>query len=80
MGGSREKAYRFSFLTTSKAIVAYQLYLKLGYKDATEFPSTQKIIKKRKVEEEGENEKKPSVDWKKFWSYTTNSRQIKLAL
>jgi len=61
-----EKAYRFSFLTTSKAIVAYQLYLKLGYKDATEFPSAQKIIKERKVEEEGKDEKKPSVNWNKI--------------
>jgi len=60
-----EKAYRFSFLITSKAIVAYQFYRKLGYKDATEVPSAQKIIKKKKTEDKKEKGKKMAVDWNK---------------
>jgi len=60
-----EKAYRFSFLTTSKAIIAYQFYRKLGYKDATEFPSAQKIIKSRKIEKKEKNEIK-EIDWNRM--------------
>lgn len=59
----REKSYRFSFLVTSKALVAYQLYLKFGYRDAVEFPSVQKIIRRRKGEQCEQREEKSSVDW-----------------
>ncbi|RLI21176.1 hypothetical protein DRO54_04395 [Candidatus Bathyarchaeota archaeon] len=62
----REKAYRFSFLTTSKAIVAYHLYQKLGYKDATEFPSVQKITKGRGVEGKEKSKEKALVNWNKI--------------
>ena len=42
------KHYRFSLLTTSPTIVAYNLYKKLGYFDVTSFPGAYKVIAKKK--------------------------------
>lgn len=50
-----EKHYRFSFLTTSPTIVAYDLYSKLGYFDVTSFPGAYKVIVRKKKK----NMKKP---------------------
>jgi GNAT superfamily N-acetyltransferase len=46
----REKSYRFSFLNTSPAIVAYALYKKLGYIDLIEYPSAYRVVKNKKTE------------------------------
>lgn len=49
--------YRFSFLTTSQSMIAYNFYRKLGYDDAIEFPSSYKFVEKkpsRKREKENE--------------------------
>ncbi|HVP17124.1 MAG TPA: GNAT family N-acetyltransferase [candidate division Zixibacteria bacterium] len=43
-----EKHYRFSFLTTSPTIVAYDLYRKLGYFDVASFPGAYKVVVKKK--------------------------------
>lgn len=43
-----EKHCRFSFLTTSPTIVAYDLYTKLGYFDVTSFPGAYKVTAKKK--------------------------------
>lgn len=43
----REKGYRFSFLATSHTIVAYEMYLKLGYTDVLERPSAYKVLKQK---------------------------------
>jgi predicted acetyltransferase len=43
----REKGYRFSFLGTSRTIVAHSFYEKLGYTDLFECPSAYKIVKAR---------------------------------
>ena len=52
-----EKGYRLSLLNTSPTIVAYAMYRKLGYADASYFPSAYKLMgtnkpkaKKQKVE------------------------------
>jgi predicted acetyltransferase len=45
----KEKGYQFSFLNTSPNLVAYSLYKKLGYSDATSYPSAYKIIKPKKT-------------------------------
>ncbi|MGD0159891.1 MAG: GNAT family N-acetyltransferase [Candidatus Bathyarchaeia archaeon] len=45
-----EKHYRFSFLTTSPTLVAYDLYKKLGYFDVASFPGAYKVtVKKKRV-------------------------------
>jgi len=38
------KGYRFSFLNTSRALVAYSLYEKLGYSDVYSYPSVYKVL------------------------------------
>lgn len=43
-----EKNYRFSLLTTSPTIVAYDLYTKLGYFDVTSFPGAYKVMVSKK--------------------------------
>jgi predicted acetyltransferase len=55
----REKGYRFSFLGTSRTIVAHSFYEKLGYADLFECPSAYKIMKARatKPAAQGKSEK-----------------------
>lgn len=43
----REKGYHFSFLTTSRALVAHSFYEKLGYTDLFECPSAYKTMRAR---------------------------------
>ena len=43
------KGYRFSFLNTSRALVAYSLYKKLGYSDVYSYPSVYKVLKDKKA-------------------------------
>lgn len=46
----RSKRYRFSFLSTSHALVAHALYEKLGYSDLIEYPSVYKVFHDKKAE------------------------------
>jgi predicted acetyltransferase len=58
----REQGYKFSFLYTSKILIAYAFYRKLGYKDAIVYSSAYKVIKDpRKTAKE--IRKKGKVDW-----------------
>jgi GNAT superfamily N-acetyltransferase len=59
-----DKGYMFSFLTTSRTIIAYNFYRKLGYKDAVEFPSAYKLVKKKGLKTSGAPEK--YIDWGKI--------------
>lgn len=52
----REKGYRFSFLTTSRTIIAHAFYEKLGYTDLFESPSAYKVLEAKR--------KKPAVKGK----------------
>jgi len=45
----KEKKYRFSFLTTSRTIIAHSFYKKLGYTDLFESPSAYKVLKAKKA-------------------------------
>jgi len=45
----RDKRYRFSFLSTSQALVAHALYEKLGYVDLTQYPSVYKVFHDKKT-------------------------------
>ncbi len=40
----KDKGYRFSFLNTSRALVAYSLYKKLGYSDVYSYPSGYRVL------------------------------------
>jgi predicted N-acetyltransferase YhbS len=44
----KEKHYRFSFLSTSPALIAHDFYKKLGYIDLTEYPSAHKVFHGKK--------------------------------
>lgn len=58
----KEQGYKFSFLYTSKILIAHALYQKLGYRDTLTHPSAYKIIKgKGKVPKE--TGKGVKVDW-----------------
>jgi len=61
----QEQGYRFSFLNTSRSIIAYAYYQKLGYTVATEFPSAYRIFQKTRTPKPAENGKK-RLDWKKI--------------
>ncbi len=60
----KEKRFKFSFLYTSRTLIAYALYQKLGYADAVIYPSVYKVAKKpeKPAEEIGE---KVNLDWNK---------------
>ena len=45
----KEKKYRFSFLTTSRTIIAHSFYKKLGYTDLFESPSAYKVQEAKKA-------------------------------
>lgn len=61
----QEQGYRFSFLNTSKYLIAFAYYQKLGYKIAIEFPSAYKILQKTNESKTAENGKK-RLDWEKI--------------
>ncbi|MCK4444830.1 MAG: GNAT family N-acetyltransferase, partial [Thermoplasmata archaeon] len=47
---SREEGMRMAFLLTRSSFVAYELYEKMGYRDAAEFPKcTKKFVRKKKL-------------------------------
>jgi len=45
----KERKYRFSFLCTSRTLVAYSMYQKLGYTDLLERPSAYKVLNLKKA-------------------------------
>jgi GNAT superfamily N-acetyltransferase len=60
----REKGYHFSFLGTSRALVAHSFYEKLGYADLFECPSAYKIMKTRAAKA-ATREKTEKIDFDK---------------
>jgi predicted acetyltransferase len=44
-----DRRYRFSFLSTSQALVAHAVYEKLGYVDVTQYPSVYKVFHDKKA-------------------------------
>jgi GNAT superfamily N-acetyltransferase len=57
----KEKGYRFSFLTTSRTIIAHDFYAKLGYEEVIEYPSAYKVLEPKKAKA-SRKEKSPRVD------------------
>ncbi|MFO7990767.1 MAG: GNAT family N-acetyltransferase [Thermoplasmata archaeon] len=55
----KEKGVRYSFLMTSKSLVAYDLYVKLGYRDIHRFPAAFKKTEKKSTEVKFEDEVEP---------------------
>lgn len=45
-----EKGFRFSFLTTSRTLIAHAFYEKLGYLDVVQYPSAYKVVAHKKGE------------------------------
>jgi GNAT superfamily N-acetyltransferase len=45
-----EKGFRFSFLTTSRTLIAHAFYEKLGYTDIVQYPSAYKSLVQKKSE------------------------------
>ncbi len=45
-----EKGFRFSFLTTSRTLIAHAFYEKLGYLDVVQYPSAYKVVAHKKSE------------------------------
>ncbi len=60
----RSRNCRFSFLSTNNTTIAYSFYRKLGYSNATVFPSAFKMIEKKSIKKkEGESH---NIDWGKI--------------
>ena len=57
-----EEGYRFSLLNTGKSLIAYAFYQKLGYRDATVYPSAYKLIKETK-KSPTKKDRKTKLDW-----------------
>ncbi len=58
----KSKGYRFSFLNTSRALVAYSLYNKLGYSDVYSYPSVYKVLNTTKATARSRESVKPDLD------------------
>jgi predicted acetyltransferase len=58
----RSKGYRFSFLNTGRALVAYSLYKKLGYSDVHSYPSVYKVLNTAKQTVRSRRSVKPDLD------------------
>ncbi len=61
----REQGYRFSFLNTSRSLIAHAYYQKLGYSDVKEIPNAYKVLRKTKTSKPTKSAKK-RLDWKKI--------------
>jgi predicted acetyltransferase len=57
----KKKGYRFSLLTTSRTVIAHDIYAKLGYKDVIEYLSAYKVLEPKKAKA-SRKEKNPRVD------------------
>ena len=60
----RSRNYRFAFLSTNNTTIAHSFYRRLGYSDATVFPSAFKLIKDKSIR--NMEEKTNNVDWRKI--------------
>jgi len=71
-----DKSYKFSILNTSKSLIAYALYQKLGYRDAIIYRGVYKVIKdtKKTTEKRG---KKTGMDWNKILEIYNQATQDK---
>ncbi|MGD8506132.1 MAG: GNAT family N-acetyltransferase [Candidatus Bathyarchaeota archaeon] len=72
-----EKGYKFSLLNTSKSLIAYALYKKLGYRDVTVYPSAYKVIKETRKTTKKESDKKAKLDWSKILDIYDQATQSK---
>lgn len=61
----KEKGYRFSFLTTSRTIIAHDFYAKLGYEDVIQYPSAYRVLEPKKAKA-SRKEKTARVDFDKI--------------
>lgn len=57
----KEQGYGFALLYTSKILIAYAFYKKLGYKDAVAYSSAYKVIKEKGAHTK--TKKKAELDW-----------------
>jgi predicted acetyltransferase len=60
----RENDIRISFLLTSESLVAYNLYIKLGYHDAVSFFAAQKFVKAARKTKMSKLRKYRKKDWR----------------
>ena len=74
-----DKHYRFSFLSTSQALVAHALYEKLGYVDLTQYPSVYKVFHDKKAKHSQKRIPKALTE-KEFLEFTTIFRKRKQVL
>ncbi len=56
-----EQGYKFALLYTSRILIAYAFYVKLGYKDAVAYSSAYKIIRETGAHKKAK--KKTKLDW-----------------
>ncbi len=61
----QEQGYRFSFLNTNRALIAYAYYQKLGYTEAAEHQSAYRILENTKTSRPAGNGE-GSLDWEKI--------------
>jgi len=59
----KEQGYKFSLLNTSKSLIAYTFYQKLGYRDVTVYPSAYKVVKQTKKTTRKSGKKNTKLDW-----------------
>jgi predicted acetyltransferase len=72
----KEKGYKFSLLNTSKVLIAYAFYQKLGYSDAIVYARAYKVIKETKKRVK-KSSRKVKLDWNKIlkiYNQTTKDR------
>lgn len=72
----KEKGYKFSLLNTSKVLIAYAFYQKLGYSDAIVYQRAYKVIKETKKRVK-KSSRKVKLDWNKIlkiYNQTTKDR------
>ena len=59
----KEQGYKFSLLNTSKSLIAYAFYQKLGYRGVTGYPSAYKVVKQTRKTERKSGKKNAKLDW-----------------
>jgi predicted acetyltransferase len=62
----KERNYHFSFLTTSRTIIAHAFYEKMGYTDLFESPSAYKVLEIKKGAKSTTKEKTAKLDFVKI--------------
>lgn len=61
----KEKGYRFSFLWTSRSLVAHEMYVKLGYSDYLDRKTAYRVLDIKKSKQAGKKEKTAEPDLNK---------------